>query len=117
MRTLSGTCAAVALLAAFVPALSGAAEPLEAQVLKAVQCNAQSSIWLQGATFSLAQLQSQAADGQFSFTAELTTTYAGSGKQEKATLKGKANAGSPPRITALEQSDDDGTRSLAASCF
>jgi len=73
-----------------VAAEAGAIElpQLEQKLLQAVQCNAKSSIWLQDATFSLAQLKLGANEaGKQEVSAELITVYPVNQKQEKSALR------------------------------
>lgn len=90
---------------------------LEPVLLKALQCNAQNSIWLQGATFKLDKLTITAgADSGFTFTAELLTVMAGGVKQEKGQIKGTGAANG--RLTAMQTVDDvDEVREVRASCL
>lgn len=89
---------------------------LEPLLLKALECNAKSSIWLQGATFKLDKLSITATEAGFSFDGELLTVMAGGVKQEKGRVKGTGAADG--RITAMQTVDDvDEVREVRASCL
>jgi hypothetical protein len=97
-----------------------AADQLGSLVTTIIQCTAQKSIWLQGASFKTANLQVQAAGepGGFSFSAELTTIYAGGQKQEKSTVKGLGSNGAALKLSGVQLTDDEGeTRDVHASCL
>ncbi len=114
------SAASLLLLHASAHASPPRPEQLEPLVTKIIQCNAQSSIWLQGASFKAQNLTAQATSdpSTFSFTGELTTTYAGGQKQEKSILKGMASVKADLKVTSMQLTDDaDETLNVRATCL